>query len=157
MSDVENFMRALVKARGESRPGNHYSGPEDFVLREGRSMPWREKPASVEYGRQKECFKNALHLAIATGWTYCEGYAIGHFPVEHAWVIDGDGFVIDNTWRPDNYGENPEYYGVEMDEDFVSRAVLEKGTYGLICDGKYWRSLFKEKWSGRVDNSEPYV
>jgi hypothetical protein len=135
---------ASLRKSPRRRPGYVYESIEDFVLREGESFPWREKPKSVRFGRQKECFKNAMHLAIETGWTYCEGYAMGYFPTMHAWVVDDEGFVIDNTWRDDQPAR--EYLGVRMTEDFVTETVLAKGTYGVIEDYERRFPILKQQW-----------
>ena len=76
---------------------------EKFILENGREFPTRiDLPHGVTYGKAKECFGNAFALAAYDDrFTYVEGYAYtpGLISVHHAWIIDADGNVIDNTWR----------------------------------------------------------
>lgn len=64
-------------------------------------------PDGVEYGRAKDCFGNALHVASdpfsrdPVPYKYVEGYAYtpGVIACHHAWVINERGEVVDPTWR----------------------------------------------------------
>lgn len=109
---------------------------ERFVLKNGKGFTGSKLPEGVERGTPKECFANAFNLALTNSdYQYVEGFA-GHrnlpLPIHHAWVIDGDGNVIDNTW------EGPEtatYWGIPLDFDFVYETVVEKhGYYGLFAN-----------------------
>ena len=152
MSDLKNYLEAIVKIRGNKRNGNAYTCREDLVLQEGRPMPWRRKPRGISYGREKHCFMNALHLSAATGWSYCEGFAIGTggIALAHAWVIDPDGFVVDNTWRYKR-GVTPEYFGVAMSEDFVFEYIIEKGTYGVFGEHPMRDPILAKKFEGGIN------
>lgn len=90
-----------------------------IVLEHGRSYKAQPLPEGIERAKPRECFANALSLALGTGWDYVEGYgmrpSIG-WPIHHAWCADEDGRVIDPTW------DNPEeasYYGIAFDVDHV--------------------------------------
>lgn len=73
---------------------------------------------------------NAARLAMDNpDLTYVEGYADSDlFPMEHAWVVDPDGRVIDNTWRK----PGTVYYGVPFTRKFLMRALGVSGYYGLL-------------------------
>lgn len=112
--------------------GLYYFGPMDFILRHGRH--W--KPAPFPFGKyrlgfDKECFRNAATLAFEHAeLTYCEGYASSLLPVAHAWCIDTDGRVVDNTWTDDRAGT--EYFGVPFKIAWVREQVYRHERYGLI-------------------------
>ena len=105
---------------------------EAMVLKYGREYPAPAvaRPQGMKKGKDKECYTNAYHTVISNkGFTYVEGYATTYgIPLEHAWVLDPNGVVIDPTWRTP--GE--QYYGIEFDIPFVNQVIHEKGTYGVL-------------------------
>ena len=106
-----------------------------FVVRNGRAMtPVKDVPLDVKRGQPKNCFMNATHLAFQ-GYQYVEGYAYApNLPIliQHAWVIDTDGNVIDNTWER---REGTQYFGVEFDIDVLTDEIHRTGVYGLLDTG----------------------
>src|ERR1700722_8420421 len=73
-----------------------------FVLEYGW---WYEPCGSIEdfsLGLPQHCHKNATDLILTNdSLIYCEGYALARGvgqPTLHAWVTDGMGRAIDNTW-----------------------------------------------------------
>ena len=94
------------------------------VLERGVSYPppkSGELPADIRPGQAKMCYNNAFMTAAASDgkYVYVEGYAADPnfgLPVQHAWVVDGDGSVYDPTWSEAN-GIPPgsAYVGVEVD------------------------------------------
>jgi predicted ABC-type ATPase len=110
-----------------------YGGSEDLVRAEGAWFVPQPLPKDVKYGKQKECFKNAFQLASNSPdkYTYVEGYASPAgvpIPIHHAWVVDKDGKVIDNTWRKP--GEA--YIGVAFSNKYMLNNAFETGTYGIL-------------------------
>lgn len=77
------------------------SATEEVLLERGRFYEWRGTPEGLTYGRAKECYTNATHLAaLDKRLTYVEGVAFhGILPCGHAWCVDADGRVHDPTWR----------------------------------------------------------
>lgn len=75
--------------------------------------------------RLRFCFANCAAIVEAdqTGRiAYCEGFALGYFPVQHAW-LEVDGVVVDPTWTADG-GLRPgpaTYFGVRLKRDSVVR------------------------------------
>lgn len=65
---------------------------------------------------------------------YCEGYALfksGSLPTLHAWVTDGQGRAIDNTWPQASVA----YVGVPFTSFFVNMTALKKrATVSLLDD-----------------------
>jgi hypothetical protein len=101
-------------------------------------------------GEKKECFSNALHLALEKHLLYAEGYAthqkLGGVPIEHAWCVSPDGEVVDTTWSyPDAV-----YIGLVFHPVKAARIVKKLGTYGIGSslyrdrDGSAWRFIQKE-------------
>jgi hypothetical protein len=70
-----------------------------------------------------ECFGNAGRLAVKHAeLTYCEGIAsdpwFGY--LEHAWCVDLDGRVIDQTWL---YDPLRKYFGIPFKAEWLYRAL----------------------------------
>jgi hypothetical protein len=150
---VINYLQTWAEARKRFKMGGGsfiggYESCDDFILRNGQ--PWRpaRKPHWVRFGTIKECFCNAARLVLAhDDLIYCEGYAAGAvIPVMHAWAIDNEGTVIDNTWRT----VGTEYFGVAVQRSYLHRALARQKYYGLIdaythrwpmlrADPKTWR------------------
>lgn len=123
-----------------------YGSLSDFVLQHGQDFEYQPKPRGKGYrmGRVGNCFQNAYRLAA---WhddlTYVEGYAWHLIPVHHAWVVDGDGRVIETTWRL-KPGEQPEYLGVPMPMRLVNAAISLSGYYGVLADYRNHWPLMQE-------------
>lgn len=62
---------------------------------------------------------------------YCEGFAVPPdlFPIEHAWLVDSNGCVIDPTWK-----DGTDYFGVVLRKDFVLNHMLKTKKYGILCN-----------------------
>jgi hypothetical protein len=131
MSDVKKYMEQMVEImRPHSNNGFKYINIPHFVLELGRPMgDMKPFPKNLTKGKKKECFRNAMLLAIEKNWTYCEGYALAVIPTHHAWVLDDDGDVIDPTWD-----EGVDYYGVEIPMSYALPKVFGRGYYGIIDD-----------------------
>ncbi len=118
-------LEQYLKVLSEMLPG----GFESAVRQLGIRKPGQKLPKSIKQGKKKECFKNALLLAEARGWTYCEGFAHAIIPTHHAWVLDDKGNVVDPTW------DEPEkcfYAGILFDTDKAIDLCNESGLYGLF-------------------------
>ena len=101
-----------------------------LLLKHGVFFSPTTKPKHVRWGERGLCFMNAATLALADRTlTYVEGYAhCGLLPVEHAWVVDDEGNLIDNTWP--KLGQC--YYGVAITEEGLRRSLVHNGYYGLF-------------------------
>lgn len=108
---------------------------QEFVHEYG----WWYEPAEVDgkyaKGTPQQCHKNALDLTIADdSLIYCEGYALlksGSLPTLHAWVTDGHGRAIDNTWPKPGVA----YAGVPFTSFFVNMTALKNhATISLLDD-----------------------
>jgi len=127
---VEQYCKAL-----ESVPHDFtaITRLQRFVLE--HALPERTgivRPRGVRKGRPKECYRNATVLAMQQGYTYCEGLACSEklgIPVDHAWVIDSAGNVIDATWKDT---DKCWYLGVPFSREQLWLGLIDTGTYGLL-------------------------
>lgn len=137
--------------------GLAYPTYQRFVLDNGRAMPGAARPKGIRKGRDRQCYANALHLALRGRYggppmRYVEGFALayGGIVVEHAWCLDAAGTVVDPTWRDPDLAT---YYGVEMDLDVVGRIVSHNRVYGVLCND--WRNDSAILRTGRVELAVP--
>ena len=134
---LREFLERLAGYKREGhnvprRKGWRYLCNEDLILREG---VFASKHAPVPRnlrGRVKMCFPNASRAANGVSRIYCEGFAIAYervpLAVPHAWLLNPDGEVIDPTWKDPGYA----YLGIPFDRTFVSKTLLQQGTFGLL-------------------------
>ena len=98
---------------------------EQFVLEYGWWKEPVEVPSEIEGATISECHKNATDLMLTdNSLIYCEGYALfqpGSLPTRHAWVTDGHGRAIDNTWPQSGVA----YAGVPFKGFFVSMTGIK--------------------------------
>jgi hypothetical protein len=118
-----------------------YINPKQILVRTSsqfvRDYGWFYTPAplpkGVPLGTKAECYNNALKLALDNpNFTYVEGFAIGRggVRIHHAWVTDGTGRAIDNTWnRPGLV-----YAGVPFKTEFVTLIGLTNDDVGSLID-----------------------
>ncbi len=108
---------------------------QQFVLEYGWWYEPVELPSTISRAKVKECHKNATDLILTdNSLVYCEGYALfksGSQPTIHAWVTDGKGRAIDNTWPQLGVA----YAGVPFKGRFVSMTSLQNhATISLLDD-----------------------
>jgi hypothetical protein len=111
-----------------------------FMLENARNYAIGPQTFSGPRGEAKACFKNATHLALENpSLTYVEGKVGVLTPVDHAWCITPDGVVVDPTLDKGNkgitdgtYDRITEYYGVPFHTDYLRKAIMKNGNYGLL-------------------------
>lgn len=108
---------------------------QQFVLDHGWWYEPTEIPKGIATGTIQECHTNSVDLTLDdSSLIYCEGYALfksGGVPTIHAWVTDGQGRAIDNTWPQPGVA----YAGVPFKSLFVSMTTLKnRATISLIDD-----------------------
>jgi hypothetical protein len=106
----------------------------DFMLQYGRSYEMSARTFLGPRDQPQACYGNATHHAVFDDrLTYVEGsVAVYGVPIEHAWLIDADGFVIDPTLTGNRDGRVKEYFGVPFKTEYVRRAVILNKHYGLL-------------------------
>ena len=117
-----------------------------FVHTNGQEYYADEASFRGPRGQVHACFMNAGKIALDSDrLTYVEGYvAIHGLPIEHAWLTDGDGHVIEPTIR----NALPVYYGVEFTTDYLRATILRTETWGLLSEIQ--RSATKKRTPRRV-------
>lgn len=102
----------------------------EFLLVHGQpyAPPATPRPKGVRKGTDKQCFRNANHVAANHLWTYVEGYGTSYLPCHHAWAVDDDGNVVETTWRE----AGSSYLGIAFPQDIVELSMLVTGYYGIF-------------------------
>lgn len=110
---------------------------ERFVLHAGVECAGSAPPWGIDPGRPKLCFENATKLVWADSTlTYCEGFVLREdlpLAVLHAWALDRDGRVIDNTLRD---AETCLYFGVRFTRTQLDDELRRNKVYGLLDTGR---------------------
>lgn len=87
-------------------------------------LPRGEKTAWLRIGTQRACFNNAAAYAITRNDVlYAEGYAFEPglpMPVQHAWLVNLAGEVIDPTWDDT---KDHVYFGIPFRRSFVAETL----------------------------------
>ena len=131
---IQEYLDLMIKMK-ESRNVKPYSGIEDFVKTNGRAFISGKYPDKyLKYrGQKKMCFKNAFDLSqIFPELRYVEGFGFSELlplAIFHAFCVDKKGNVIDPTWE---YQDRTEYFGVELNQDYVVQTVLKTRHYGIL-------------------------
>jgi hypothetical protein len=136
----------------EMMPGNSSTfGPSHALMRYGRWIDtYTEMPPWMPAGVRRQCYGNCVKALVAAMGArrddihYAEGYAISKvglpIPIQHAWLVDGKGRVIDPTWR--DHADHL-YFGVAFDTEFVIRMLDENGCEpGLLAVPSLMRRRF---------------
>lgn len=120
-------------------------GPSRALMQFGRGFPVSKKrPRWLSVGVKKACFVNATGYAMQRDDVfYAEGYAVDPavpIPMQHAWLVDAKGRVIDPTWE-DN--ENHGYFGIAFKREFVMEMLNNNGQEcGLLVNPPLMRRYF---------------
>jgi hypothetical protein len=149
------MVRDLWEGNQPENHGFHYIGRDDVVLREGRVFTdfAHEDPKDDEYCTPRQCFTNALHIALRSHLdqggneprrTYVEGMAMkpGLIPVHHAWTVDEAGRVYDPTWQ---HEPNTVYIGVPVRWQYLAHHVSAQGTDTLFTENFDYRQPIAEE------------
>jgi hypothetical protein len=80
-----------------------YRGFEQLVLECGTAMQPKPLPKTIKLGQPTFCYANCQRLVLKNrNLTYVEGYAMAQsvpLPLQHAWLLNTDGYAIDQTWE----------------------------------------------------------
>ncbi|MCS4088955.1 hypothetical protein [Rhizobium sp. BK176] len=121
-----------------------------FMIDHGSYHEAAPLPARLKSLMPTRCYSNAQSAvvrAVSAGrkpLTYAEGYACSGklaYPIQHAWLVDDEGRVVDQTWS------NPEeatYFGVLFTTEYVlETAEKYRRRYNSLLDDRrdYWALL----------------
>lgn len=106
-----------------------------FILDHGCAYTPDAETYKGRRGRKHRCFENAGEIAAFDddGLLYVEGYVGVHgVPLEHAWLTDASGRLIDPTLRARD-GSQREYFGVAFSQQYVRRVIMhENQVWGIF-------------------------
>ena len=150
---VNNLRRFQVLNGIKRRRRYAYESVEELLLEHGQEWtPARNQDDGLPLVKTwpKQCFDNAYRMARASRGRlqYAEGYAVSIIPVEHAWLINEAGEVIDPTWHRHGNGIGREYFGVTIPLERVKEIrSLGRVATALFC-WEYAHPLLRERWDG---------
>jgi hypothetical protein len=130
-----SYMREQFEAMYRAWPNNKMV---KFKLENARDYPIGPHSYSLPRGEPKQCYMNATHLALELPHlTYVEGnIAMFGIAIEHAWCVDEEGVVVDTTLAPDlkdgSFDRISNYFGIPFRTDYVRKASLRNGVYGML-------------------------
>ncbi|WP_378941208.1 hypothetical protein [Mesorhizobium sp. ANAO-SY3R2] len=151
MKHNDPFLAALTKHVALLADSEPKFGAAAALLRYGQEFePKGELPSWIQRGAPKECFANtarALLARIGSGRRdirYAEGYAVDRvgipLPIQHAWLVDVNGFAIDPTWSD---GADHLYFGIAFKTDFILAMLRQtNGECGLLVNPPLMRRHF---------------
>ena len=121
---TEDTYQKIMKNGWAPAPWSHHPQAIKDLIRGGGFRP-----------KVKGCFENCGKLIIASLKTeyekdliYCEGWAVGYIPTEHAW-IKYKGEIVDLTTQKLKHGECREYTPHE-----VVIQMVQLGHFGPFSD-----------------------
>lgn len=127
----KNSILRYIKMIASKYPEQVY-GPEHGLMEFGEFMGVAAvRPDWLKFKRSRECYGNSLKYLASQPLTakplrYAEGYAVprGDWcpPVQHAWLVDADGEVLDPTWKDSS---DHVYFGLVFQTLFAFE-MLEK-------------------------------
>ncbi len=100
-----------------------------LLLDHGRLMTAKQHAVTGTM-RMGGCYRNATETMMSgEGLHYCEGIALkrGLIPLNHAWLVDADGQVVDPTWKE----LDTEYLGLIFKDEFVFEMLDKMGHWGI--------------------------
>lgn len=120
-------------------PRDAYPSNYDLVhdLGEGPRVAKLRLPADVRPMTPQACFTNCLQMITERDdLIFCEGFATsqnGLLMVDHAWLQDQDGRIIDPTWAPlHGIGDIAVYHGLKFSSRFTVGHSLLTGWSSIL-------------------------
>jgi hypothetical protein len=131
--ELLNFLRNS-KALPAAKALNLKRTCQEMVLEYGCWYEPVERAAKFPKGTPGRCASNATDLMLDDDTlTYCEGYALfesGGSPTLHAWVTDGRGRAIDNTWPKPGVA----YAGIPFKSIYLTLTTLKTRAIVSLLD-----------------------
>lgn len=127
------------------QPHENMFGATTAILKYGQVFKLPEKkPDWLQISEPRNCFNNATACAVTRpDIHYAEGYALAPdlpIPVQHAWLVDSEGQVLDPTW-PDT--QDHVYFGIAFRRQFVIEMLTSNADQaGLLVNMHLLRKHF---------------
>lgn len=122
-------------------------GPSTALAKYAREFrPATHRPHWLRMGERRNCFNNAAaYAAVREDVFYAEGYALEPelpIPVQHAWLVDAAGKVIDPTWE---HTRDHVYFGIAFERAFVLDMLEKNGRQaGLLVNLHLLRRHYRD-------------
>lgn len=133
---LQLISNAYTQANLRLRPDFRYASIENLLVVEGGCFSTGKHSFVGTVGAVGQCFRSAGQAALRDPrLTYCEGVAIrgNSQPTSHAWCIDEQGVVIDNTWNTENpLHRGSGYFGVAFTAEYLQQTYLARKEFGLL-------------------------
>lgn len=107
---------------------------EDFVLQNGFFFDRADHSQLFRSGQSRACYQNAGKIAARRNdFQYVEGYALGVFPVLHAWLTDDGQTCYDRTpgWKLES---ETAYFGCVFSKSYIAERKRARGYYCIFDD-----------------------
>jgi hypothetical protein len=143
---VTDTIREYLTAIAGFAPG----GIDAFLLRHGRE--WETGPGTFRGSAETlgKCYQMAANAALRDrSLMYVEGkVTVFGVPIDHAWVVDDAGVVIDPTIPDDSRAAGAEFFGVPIATDYLVEVLIRSRTYGVIDSdgGRITRGADDGRW-----------
>ena len=116
---------------------------EVVVLKHGQqfSIPEVVRPKWMKRGKKRQCYANSYRISTTTSWKYVEGFSVNKhgIPIQHAWVVNNENVIAETTLEK----LEDEYYGIIIDENYIHKAMIESGVFGVQDMSN---KVFREKY-----------
>ncbi|WP_139015579.1 hypothetical protein [Ensifer aridi] len=147
MEHTTALLDELISFIDQLTEGEKTFGPSTALVRYGREFPViAPKPGWLRMGEKRNCYNTATTYAVTrSDIFYVEGYAFEPelpFPVQHAWLVDANGQVIDPTYEDTT---DHVYFGIAFKRDFViDMLARNNGQAGLLVNLHLLRRQFRD-------------
>lgn len=135
-----------IEMRAMKERSGMVTAVEDLLIAHGIEGVGSPLPKGMKRGPARHCYMNAGRIALdEIGYDYVEGLACNSvlpFPVAHAWLIDGEGRMIEPTWKQPKLCA---YFGVVIPTKMLRREVLRKEMWGVLEDWCGYNDKFIER------------
>ncbi len=134
-TDEEHLLQALHGRDAlVKRPAFMKRSQYRFVIDYGHWFKPTPLPIAIDHGDEQQCFMNALDaLEYDNSLIYVEGFALSSgssLPIHHAWITDGSGRALDNTWVDPGVA----YAGVPFRTEFLIETILKNEAILSLLD-----------------------
>lgn len=134
ITSLRGYVEFLADVQKKNCRGEKIS-PAEWLLAHGRDFLVGPRTFAGRRMKMKECFRNAAQRALRDpGLAYAEGYVHAVIPIEHAWLVDKDGCVVDPTLRNGD-GRVQNYFGVAIRTSYLMKTLSRNKCYGVLG---YW-------------------
>lgn len=132
--NVRSFLAAETEMilSMDRTPRNGFVSLGQLVLTYGIEFQYVPLPKGIRPGNYRQCFLNATILSAKPGMVYVEGFCAGVIPMMHAFCVDEQDRVIDNTWCPPHCEPGHSYFGIPFRSDFMALMQLRTGYHGML-------------------------